>query len=309
MILSPDLFSLRPTQHGVLFVFILGAMLAGAVNYNNNAGFVLVFLLGGMALISFVYSFRNMRGMGVYFLTPRPVFAGDELAFPVRIKAGDRDRNAIGLGSAGARLVFLNLARGGEDVVELRMPTEKRGRVTLASVAIFSVFPLGLFRIRLRVRPGVEAVVYPRQIPGELAWGGGEAVSGEDNREEQPGNGAGNGQTGVDDFQGLEPWQPGQPRGRIAWKAYSGGRGLLIKDFSSGRGENLVLDYEELTGGDREFRLSRLCHMAVTAHGQGRTFGLHLPGQEIPPPGWDTDPTGHLETCLRALALFKGEKS
>lgn len=310
MILSADPFSLRPTQHGVLFVFILGAMLVGAVNYNNNAGFVLVFLLGGMLLISFIYTLRNINGLGLYFMPPRPVFAGEEIAFPIRIMSGDRDRNAIGVGSAGARLVFVTLPRGRDELVELRMPAPERGQMRLESVAVFSVFPLGLFRIRLRVAPGVEGLVYPEQIPGEFVTGSGgeQDNAGSDAPQSEP---EGPGGLGVDDFQGLVPWQQGMPRTRIAWKAYSGGRGLFIKDFSSAGQESMDLDYHALPEGGREFRLSRLSHMVVTAHSQGRLFGLNLPNGRIDPPsaGGDQSPLDHLENCLTALALYPREEA
>ena len=237
-------------------------------------------------------------------MAPRPVFAGQDLAFPFRVKAGDQDRWAVGVGSAGARMVFVNLERGRDEVYTLFKPTTDRGRLPLESVALFSVFPLGLFRIRLRMAPGVEGLVYPNPLPGESRFGH------QDGGDDQGGGSHSGGERGegVDDFHGLKPWKPGQSMGRIAWKPFSGGRGLWTKDFSSGGRRGRMLDYEALGTGDVEFRLSRLCHMAVTAHGQGLGIGLRLPGREIPPPESEQALSSHLATCLGALALHgKGE--
>ena len=68
MTLDRTQLSLRPTRHGLLFLMILGAMMAGSVNYNNNAGFILVFLLGGMAMISLFPSRSILAGMGIAFV-------------------------------------------------------------------------------------------------------------------------------------------------------------------------------------------------------------------------------------------------
>ncbi|MCG8530245.1 MAG: hypothetical protein MI749_06240 [Desulfovibrionales bacterium] len=298
MRLSPKLHSIRPTQHGILFFFILVAMLVGAVNYGNNAGFVLVFLLGGMALISLSFSLSNLEGLRVRFMVPNPVFAGNPLHFPLRIHAGDRDRMAVGIRGKGADTLFVDLKKGEQKQVHLNPMGFCRGRLSLEGVEVFSVFPFGLFRIRMKLDPDVSGLVYPTQVPdtadpSQDGWDGGSG-----------------GARGVEDFQGLNPYQPGYSMGRIAWKAFSAGRGLLIKDFSGGEGggENLVFDYERFPGGGVEDKISRLCYWVVIAHGQRLPFALHLPGHRIYPPDTpsQTRVDEHYHACLRALALFEG---
>jgi len=64
-----------PNRHGLLFLVVLGAMLLGAVNYNNNLAFLLVFLLGGITLVGLLHTYRNLYGL------PRPTASGDRLVF------------------------------------------------------------------------------------------------------------------------------------------------------------------------------------------------------------------------------------
>ena len=298
MRLSPKISSIRPTQHGILFFFILVAMLVGAINYGNNAGFVLVFLLGGMALISLAFSLANLKDLDLRFMVPSPVFAGNPMPFPIGIHAGDRDRMAVGIRGQDCDTLFVDLKQREQTLVHLSPMGFCRGRLFLEKVEVFTVFPFGLFRIRIQVAPDVSGIVYPTMVPdggrhSPEGWeeGGGKA-------------------RGVEDFQGLNPYQPGYSMGRIAWKAFSAGRGLLIKDFSGGEGggESMVFDYDRFPGGGVEERLSRLCYWVVTAQEQRIQFALHLPGQRIYPPDTPSESrvVKHYHACLRALALFDG---
>ena len=43
---------IRPTRHGVIFIALVLSMFLGSLNYNNNLGFLLTFLLGSIAFVS-----------------------------------------------------------------------------------------------------------------------------------------------------------------------------------------------------------------------------------------------------------------
>ena len=49
-----------PTATGLLFAVVLLVMLLGAINYANNMGYMFTFLLGSMALVSILHSYRNL---------------------------------------------------------------------------------------------------------------------------------------------------------------------------------------------------------------------------------------------------------
>ena len=42
---------IRPTRNGLIFIALVLAMFLGSINYNNNLGFLLTFLLGSLAFV------------------------------------------------------------------------------------------------------------------------------------------------------------------------------------------------------------------------------------------------------------------
>lgn len=63
-----------PTRHGLVFFAILMAILVGSINHNNNLGFILAFLLGGISFISIFHTFRNLSGLTLLSARATPVF-------------------------------------------------------------------------------------------------------------------------------------------------------------------------------------------------------------------------------------------
>jgi hypothetical protein len=117
MIVHKKQISIRPTRHGLLFLIILGAMMAGSVNYNNNAGFILVFLLGGMALISLFYSLEKPDRTDLSFVSAAPVFAGRTARFKIQVQSNGTERAGVTLalpeqaGTLETTLVQTSLAK------------------------------------------------------------------------------------------------------------------------------------------------------------------------------------------------------
>ncbi|MGV7154788.1 DUF58 domain-containing protein, partial [Pseudomonas aeruginosa] len=136
-----------------------------------------------------------------------------------------------------------------------------------------------------------QALVYPRPLAGEPFL-----APGAENAEDQ---GRALASAGVDDYQGLRAYQPGDSRRRLHWKAFSRGQGLLVKDFAALGGEDLWLEFERL-GGDLESRLGRLCHAVLELSARQQPYGLALPGTRLQPASGEAQ----REACLRALALF-----
>lgn len=289
-----------PTQHGFLFLVILGGMLAGSINYNNNAGFILVFLLGGMALISLVYSFKNLLGLEIHFLSASPVFAGQEAAFHIRLGSSERNRVSLEFflpeikSNQTSSTIRISLVQN-QKTIQINAPAPVRGRLSFQTIALQSVYPFGLFRIRARIPLEMKCLVYPAPLPGRIRpSAGGDGWDGQIHTQRQ----------GPDDFQGLAPYQPGQDVGRMAWKAVSRGQGLFVKDFTAQADQFQILDFHALPGKDIEFRLSRLCHMVLESDRNRENFGLKLPGTFIR----QADGVPHTKSCLTALALFKGDR-
>ena len=283
-----------PTGYGVLFMTILVGMLIGAINYNNNLGFLLVFLLGSLVLIAMAHTYGMLYGLRLISADAVSVFVGEPLVVRIVVEGVDRPRHGLVWHIDPTEKHVVDLLPGGHHRVALRVPTRRRGLFTPGWVYVSCVFPLGLFRAWSRIDPRLIGLVYPRPLAGALpVLNAPMAADGADERSWA--------QAGVDDFEGLSAYQPGDPPGRIHWKAYSRGRGLQVKQFADQTGQAGLLDIDRIGGADIEKKLSILCYHVLQADRQGRAMGLKL--------GRTTIAAGrgavHRERCLRALARFE----
>lgn len=279
-----------PTRQGLVFALALLPMLLAAINYQNSLAYGLTFLLLAVGLVAILHTWRNLAGLVLSAGEAPPVFAGEQAAFRLRLQSSGRAHRGIALGWSPAVLQVVELEADGNLELELFLPAERRGWLRAPRLRVESRFPLGLLVAWSWVDLELAALVYPRPQAGELP------LSGAREGDEDAGAAA---RSGVDDFQGLRAWQHGDSLRRLHWKAWSRGQGMLVKDFAELQGHDLWLDFDGLDG-DREARLSLLCHwvLRLTVHQQ--PFGLRLPGLSRAP----ASGAAQREACLRELALF-----
>lgn len=298
-----------PTGAGLAFLVALVVMLLGSINYGNSLGYMLTFLLGGVAFLSMLHTHRNLAGLRA-FPGPAPgVHAGEIARLRLCLEsARESPRPALEVtwrppaARAAPRpwwrprrrrprgYAELGLAGPGIRCLELTAPAERRGRLVLGRPTLATRYPLGLFRAWAPLSFELSCLVYPRPagarpLPAPAA---GEA------RRDQ-----GEGAAGQEDFSGLRGFVAGDPPRRVHWKAAARERELQVKLFAGGGPEVLHLTWEAAPG-DMEARLSQLCRWVLDAHRQHRTWSLALPGAAIGP---GSGPA-HLERCLAALAGF-----
>jgi uncharacterized protein (DUF58 family) len=77
---------------------------------------------------------------------------------------------------------------------------------------------------------------------------------------------------------------------------------MLTKQFGGEQAGHYWLDWSLLSRHDYETRLSILCRWVLDAEGLGISYGLRLPGVEIPPARGEE----HMHLCLASLARFDG---
>lgn len=280
-----------PTGYGVLYLAALMAMLTGSVNYNNNLGFLLSFLLGSLGLTGLMYTYGMLYGLRLQAATADPVFAGARAEVEIAVAGIGRLRTGIRWYFEDADQTIGDLRPGVPARVRVRAATDRRGVFRPGWLHIVCEYPLGLFRAWGRIDTGVASLVYPRPVAAPAPSLNSQATHGPGDSVEK---------SGVDDFQGLSAYQPGDSPRRIHWQAYSRGRGLHTKTFSGQVGTHLMLDIKDIAGEDLERRLSILCFFVLRAHHQRHRFGLRLAGQIIPAGSGRV----HRDRCLRALALY-----
>ncbi len=281
---------IMPTAVGLAFFVALLLMLLTAINYQNSLAYGLTFLLGSVYLVTILHTWRNLAGLVLQAGGASAAFVGEQARLRVRLESRGRAYQAVALGWPASGLRLLDVPPGGTVEIELSLPTQRRGWLRPGRVRVESRFPLGLLVAWSWIDLELAALVYPRPLAGERPQQGGAPDSEEEGLLARAG--------GVDDYQGLESWQPGDSRRRLHWKAYSRGQGLLVKQFASLLGSDPVLDFDAVPG-DTEQRLSLLCHWVVQLSDRQQPFALRLPAATIGPDSGQA----HLDACLRALAL------
>ena len=298
-----------PTRAGVLFGSAMLVLLMGSINYDLQLGFLLTFVVASMAIVGMYHTHRNLARITVRGASAEAVFAGDVISFELALANPTpesryalnfsfvlptrRKRGSIFRPEQPSAGPWVDLAAKSGQSVRLPLPTRRRGRRACPRVRIRTVFPFGLWQAWAYVRPGLEAIVYPRPEddapPLPMLMGSGEkglgvAASGED-------------------FAGVRPYQAGDPQKMIAWKLAARSDDLSVKLFDAEAGGELVLDYFTLPSAlDVEMRLARLTRWVLDAEATHMRYGLRLPTESIAP----ANGAEHRARCLTALALFPG---
>ncbi len=280
-----------PTRYGLMFAVVLLLMLVGSINYTLSLGFVLTFLLGGMALVSILHTYRNLAQLTVRAGKSMPVFAGQQASFALYLNGSSAtERFAIGVTLEKQYPQFIDIPVGETVTAALALHAPQRGILRLGRFTLLSRFPLGLFRAWSKLDLDMACIVYPQPDAAPLPQLAG--IQGRGDRAIAT--------EGSDDFRGMRPYHPGDSLRHVAWKAMAQGRGMLTKQFSGQALPELWLDWDDLAGMATEARLSRLCRWVLDAQNAGLSYGLRIPCSIIAPGNGEA----HRRTCLEALALF-----
>ncbi len=280
------------SRHGVLAALLLLSVFIAGVNYANNLLLGFSFFLGSLFVITIHHTFANLSGLRIRAISAGSAFAGEPAPF------------IINLSNPNGRFyhsLYLQWAETTEwvDVVDqpreltLHLGTDRRGRFHPPRLKIETFFPLGMLRAWTWLDLDLDAIVYPRPEASDvMPVGSGAADEAEHSMRRRP---------GIDDFEGLKAFTPGDPLAHVSWKHLARGQGMQVKTFSEPVAGSDTLDYMAFQGIDKELRLSRLAWWAVRLHEARQPFGLKLPHKEIAV----GQGARHLEECLVSLALFE----
>jgi uncharacterized protein (DUF58 family) len=285
-----------PTRLGLAYAAMVFAMVLGGLNYNNNLGLGLAFLLVSLGLVAMHHCHGTLSGLALRLQLTQSAFAGQHVRFGLLLEnraRAPRPRIEVTTGTGAPCVV--DVPASGSAPAEVEISASKRGRIRLERFVLATRHPLGLFRAWAVVHPDYSAIAWPRPSEQRLPPRGVETDTG----------GAQDHAKGEEDFAGLKPYQPGDSLRRIAWKAYARGQGLHTKQYAGTDVVSHVFDWDSLPDLDTESRLSQLCRWVIDAHDCGEAFGLRLPGQAIEA----NIGTAHYERCLTALALFEPGES
>jgi uncharacterized protein (DUF58 family) len=279
-----------PTALGLGYAVMVFAMVLGGLNFGNNLGLALAFLLAGIGVVAMHHTHGNLAGLELRLAAAEPAFAGGAVTFRLLLEnRALAARARIELEADDATTTAVDVPGPGVAAAELRIAAPRRGRVPLERCVVATRHPLGLFRAWAVVHGSHAAIAWPAPAPRGRVPPGVETDTG----------GAQDRARGDHDFAGLRPFQAGDSLRRIAWKAYARGQGLHTRQYAGTDVVSHVFDWETLPTLDAEARLGQLCRWVLDAHERGEAFGLRLPGLAIEP----NVGAGHRERCLNALAL------
>lgn len=281
-----------PTRYGLLFAALLVVQLLAAINYGNGLAYALTFLLGSLAVVSMLYTHRNLFRLRLSANACAPVFAGDTAVFRMHLtNETHTPRYGVAVMHGKKEIARVDIPAQGFADVDLPVPTLKRGWQQAPAVTLHTEFPLGLlYSWSRRVAFDHLCLIYPRPAapmplhthPLESP----EAVSGM--------------KTGGDDYIGTREFQTGDSPRHVDWKAVARGENWKVKQFGAGQQVTVWLDWDTLAGIDAETRLSVLTRWVLDAQQQGMLYGLRLPEHTVNPSNGEP----HQHECLKRLALF-----
>jgi uncharacterized protein (DUF58 family) len=297
VVLRHERIYVLPTRRGAMFLATLFMMLLTSLNYALSLGFVVVFLLAGLATTALLHTFRNVAGIELRPLTAGEAFAGGTVPFTVAIASSPIRRDALRITTRAGTEVLVEVPAHSVVPIQLGVPAPKRGRVALGRITLSSDFPLGIWRVWAYVHFPLAGLVYPcpEACAPPLPSGTGHDLP------------SGSGQDGEEDLAGLRAYQVGDPLQRVAWKAVARGAGWHTKQFDGAASTGpAMLDWRALPPTlDVEAKLSRLTAWVLAADRMAVQFGLSIPGHSLGV-GAGRD---QRRSALTALALLREDQN
>jgi uncharacterized protein (DUF58 family) len=273
-----------PTRAGLGFGVLLTTMLIGALNYQNNAALLLTCMLGAALASSMLLTWRELHDLTLRSLHADHGFCDARL--PIHLAFADDGRARPGLHVALDDIEQPCPLQRGVSRATVTAPTEQRGWMPIPRMRFSSTLPFGLFRAWSWITPDQLALVYPRILVD------GQPPAGNDDPRERT--------AGGDEFAALREYHPGDPIRHVAWKASARHDHLLVREFDRATpGQPLRFDWRDLSGRDRETRISRLAGWVCDAYAAGHPWTLVLEDRRALGPGSDA---AHYHQCLTVLA-------
>jgi uncharacterized protein (DUF58 family) len=273
-----------PTRAGFGFAILLVTMLVGALNYQNNAALLLTCMLGAALASSMLLTWRELHDLNLRSLHADHGFCDARL--PLHLAFADDRHARHGLRISIDKLEQPCPLEPGNSVATVTMPTEHRGWIPLPRLQVSSTLPFGLFRAWSWITPAQQVLVYPRILRDVRP-----PVRHDDPRERI---------TGGDEFANLRDYHAGDPIRHVAWKASARHDHLLVREFDrAAPGQPVRLDWNALSGLDRETRISRLTGWVCDAYAAAHPWILVLEDRGTMGPAADA---AHYHRCLTALA-------
>lgn len=278
-----------PTGFGLFFAALIAAMTLGALNYNNNPALILCFLLGSAMHTSLLRAYLILRGVRLEQVGAEPVHAGQPQTLRLMFGASEARRRPglrLRLGPSQASFALSDDERS---TVAIARPAPTRGLHPIGRIELSTRHPLGLFVAWSWLHPEADVLVYPA-IESQAPPLPGRGDRGQPRR-----------RRGLDEEpHSLRDYRGGDPMRLIAWKRSAQIGRLMVREYESPAGADVLLEWRDLSGVEHELRIQRLARWIVEAEKEGLRSTLALPAVRIGP----ARGAAHVHACLHALAVM-----
>jgi hypothetical protein len=289
--LSQRQIFILPTGYGWVSAGVLLALFLGGINYANSLVLGTTFWLLSIFLVSIFHTYRNLAGLTISASRVQSCCAGEQAGFYVNLSRPEHGHahHALLL-TWGSVQQTLQLTDQLQTTVCMALPTRQRGCFQPGRLQVASSFPLGLFRAWTWIDLDMACWVYPKPLPSPLPrlQGAGELADAQ----------LLNRVLGVDDFEGLQNYTPGDPLKHVHWKVFARTDEMFTKTFVAAHQPQRLLDWSQMPSDHMEVKLSQMCYWVLKFAEQQVSFALHLPGEHIALGCGDL----HCQRCLLALA-------
>jgi uncharacterized protein (DUF58 family) len=281
-----------PSRYGGLYLVLSMSLFIGAINYEKNMLYVLVFWLFSIFLVAILHSFANLSGLTITAIKAHNAFAGTHAEFELELAtAKPRGHEDVYLQWPGQEAVLVQASAKSPTRVIVTYLSDRRGWLRPGRLLIESVYPLGLLRVWTWVDLDMQALIYPRPTPTRIRP---TSIHMNDRGQERA---LGH----HEEFHGFRDYQPGDPLRHVMWKSLAKGQPLQTRLHQDHIDLQQWVDWQQFEGMDREDRLSGMCWLTLALARSEGDYGLQLPGLTLAPDRGEA----HRDRLLKALALFE----
>lgn len=283
-----------PTRIGWYFALILLALFGIAVKFDNQAAFMMLFILVGLGNAVMYATHQNVVRLSIEGTTEYPCFAGQEARIDIRLRNPDaRQRRAI-YATSGEFTTQFQLEPDSTGTITLRIHFPTRGRYIPSDLILSSQFPAGLFFCwTKRYRFSNPVYVYPTPI-NHVAKQNSLGVESESESSSSQ-------QISRGDFRGLRQYIDGDRLRDVHWPALAKTQKLAVKEYETQTIDEYDFNYDALPSWlSVEDKLSQLAFWIERAAQLDNRYSLTLPGKKIK----RNQGAAHKHRCLASLAVF-----
>ena len=280
------------SKAGYAFCGVLLLILVVAVNYQNNAVFLLLFVLCSLFVVALFHAYNNVYGLSVEAITASNTYVGDDSEIAFRFFS-TRDVQHVSIRAAfvGETDMLIDVCEGKTTEESLHLLADKRGHLSLPRLLVESYYPFGLFRVWTWLPFSVDAVVYPLPIKNVLPVMLSEDVGSDNEVYDLHGDG---------DFYGFKTYQMGDSLKKVHWASYAKGQPLQAKEYASETSDSHTLNMNSF-GGSLEQRLSSMCYWVVVYGKRQSYYSVIIDGVCYGP----DNSMQFTNSILRILALYR----